>query len=208
MLYPTLWISACASLALAATYVLTDKVIGNDFNSFFQYYNETDPTNGRVNYVDAATAASQNLTFASSDTFILRADYQTVLNAYGPGRNSVRLVSNAQFTNGVTIANIRHMPQGCGTWPAFWSIAHEYSQGEIDILEGVNDRAPNHATLHTDSGCTMPNSRNETGFVSGTNCDVNVGNGGMVEDGMSWKEQAHSSRSGSGLTTRQLFPMV
>lgn len=39
-------------------------------------------------------------------------------------------------------------------------------EGEIDIVEGVNDQGPNAATLHTGSGCTMPTSgRTETGYV-------------------------------------------
>ena len=56
------------------------------------------------------------------------------------------------------------------------------TQGEVDIVEGVNDQTPNAATLHTTSGndpivrsydnhsldrisgCTMPSSRTETGF--------------------------------------------
>ncbi|KAG6826862.1 hypothetical protein H0H92_014120 [Tricholoma furcatifolium] len=40
------------------------------------------------NYVDAATAKSENLTFASENHFILRADYKKVLKASGPGRDS------------------------------------------------------------------------------------------------------------------------
>ena len=53
------------------------------------------------NYVNAATAASLNLTYASGDTFILRADSTTVLSASGPGRNSVRIQSNKAYTNSV-----------------------------------------------------------------------------------------------------------
>jgi hypothetical protein len=53
--------------------------------------------------VDAGTAAGQNLTFASGDHFILRADSHTVLNPSGPGRNSVRLVSNKQYTTSVMV---------------------------------------------------------------------------------------------------------
>jgi hypothetical protein len=101
-----------ASAALAATYQVTDTIVGGGFNSAFSYIAEADPTHGRVyvssrldipkavpddinrNYVDAGTAAAQNLTFASSDSFILRADHTTVLNPNGAGRNSVRLESN------------------------------------------------------------------------------------------------------------------
>jgi hypothetical protein len=55
------------------------------------------------NYVDKATAQAQNLTFASSDTFILRADYKTTLSPSGPGRNSVRLLSNNQYSTHVAV---------------------------------------------------------------------------------------------------------
>lgn len=55
------------------------------------------------NYVNAATAASQNLTFASSNTFILRADHMSVLSANGPGRNSVRIRSNKVYTTHVAV---------------------------------------------------------------------------------------------------------
>ncbi len=49
------------------------------------------------NYVDGAAAASQNLTYASDDTFILRADYTNVLDPAGAGRDSVRIQSNKQY---------------------------------------------------------------------------------------------------------------
>ena len=72
--------------------------------------------------------------------------------------------------------------------------------GEIDILEGVNDKGTNRASLHTTSGgsgfsaatfpqlddqydstigCTMPASRTMGGTSVGDNCDVAAtGNGG------------------------------
>jgi len=53
--------------------------------------------------VDAATASSQNLTFASGDHFVLRADFHTVLDPSGPGRNSVRIISNKQYTTSVMV---------------------------------------------------------------------------------------------------------
>jgi hypothetical protein len=61
--------------------------------------------------------------------------------------------------------DIKHMPQGCATWPAAWETGESNwpNLGEVDIIEGVNDNAPNAATLHTSSGCTMPAQRSMTG---------------------------------------------
>lgn len=39
-------------------------------------------------------------------------------------------------------------------------------QGEVDILEGVNDQGPNAVTLHTTAGCTMPQTQEQTGCVT------------------------------------------
>ncbi|KAJ7485746.1 laminarinase [Mycena latifolia] len=162
-----------AHLVSGVTYHQTDNISGAGFLSAFSVQAIADPTHGRVNYVNAATAANQNLTFASGSTFVVRADSKTVLTASGPGRNSVRLQSNKQFTTAVTIFDVRHMPQGCGTWPALWTVGADWpNQGEIDLVEGVNDQGTNQATLHTNAGCTMPASRAQTGTSVLNNCDV------------------------------------
>ncbi|KAJ8520274.1 hypothetical protein ONZ45_g2850 [Pleurotus djamor] len=165
-----------ASPALCATYGLTDNIVGSAFLNTFNFQAIADPTHGRVNYVDANTARSKNLTFASGDTFILRADHTTVLNPNGAGRDSVRIRSNKLYTTHVAVFNIRHMPQGCGTWPAVWETneASWPNGGEIDIVEGVNDQAPNAITLHTSAGCTMPASRPMTGTAGQNDCNVAV----------------------------------
>jgi hypothetical protein len=109
------------------------------------------------NYVSQSTALAQNLTFVSSDTLIMRADATTVLSPSGPGRNSVRIQSYAAYTTHVVVFDIRHMPQGCATWPAAWETGDNWpTTGEVDIVEGVNDQAPNLSSLHTNHGCTMP----------------------------------------------------
>lgn len=39
------------------------------------------------------------------------------------------------------------------TWPAVWEVGDNWPhKGEIDILEGVNDKGPNAVTLHTNAG--------------------------------------------------------
>ncbi|KIK68640.1 glycoside hydrolase family 16 protein [Collybiopsis luxurians FD-317 M1] len=167
---------SCASLVLAASYSVQDTYIGQAFLNDFTVQNIADPTHGRVNYVDAATAARDNLTYASSTNFIARADFTTVLNPSGPGRNSVRLMSNKQYQLGtVLVANLNHMPEGCGTWPAFWTVGENWpNNGEIDIIEGVNNVGNNQGTLHTSSGCTMPSSRSQTGAALQNDCNTAV----------------------------------
>jgi hypothetical protein len=90
-------------------------------------------------------------------------------------QKSVRISSPTNWKKGqLVVADVAHMPEGCGTWPAFWSIVSLLLRdtrapptdvrfqgakrswpagGEIDILEGVNNVAGNTYTLHTTQGC-------------------------------------------------------
>ncbi|KAF8839838.1 2 beta-glucan [Paxillus ammoniavirescens] len=176
---------AVASSASAATYSRTSNLVGQSFLNAFSWQAIADPTNGRVNYVSEATAQADNLVAVSGDQVTLRADSTTTLSASGPGRNSFRLQSNAQYTTHVAVFDIAHMPQGCGTWPA--EVGADWpNEGEIDIVEGVNDQSPNQSTLHTSANCTMPSSRAMTGTSTGTDCDVydtnNAGCGVLNDD--------------------------
>ncbi|KAH8798684.1 endo-1,3(4)-beta-glucanase-like protein [Flagelloscypha sp. PMI_526] len=150
----------------------TAKVVGHSFYEFFQFQPILDPTHGRVTYVDEHAAKALNLTFAHEDTFILRAEDKSV---WTTGRPSVRLMSKKQFTEHVAIFDVRHMPQGCGTWPAIWETAEDGwpEKGELDIL-GVNDVSPNAATLHTTPGCTMPADRTMLGTAKQDDCNWQV----------------------------------
>ncbi|KAI0292597.1 concanavalin A-like lectin/glucanase domain-containing protein [Multifurca ochricompacta] len=68
------------------------------------------------------------------------------------------------------------MPQGCGTWPAIWENGdHWPAGGEIDILEGVNDRGANLVTLHTTPGI-------HTGLDCNTATNGNAGCGAHLTD--------------------------
>lgn len=93
-----------------------------------------------------------------------------------PGnRASVRIQTQFTFTGGLVIMDSVHMPTGCGTWPAFWTVGPDWpANGEIDIVEGVNDYTNNQATLHTNPGCALPNNVTMLGIsgslVGGTNC--------------------------------------
>jgi hypothetical protein len=56
----------------------------------------------------------------------------------GPGRPSVRLISNNIYTHGLFILDLSHMPFGCGTWPAYWTLGPNWpNNGEIGESIGI-----------------------------------------------------------------------
>ncbi|KAL8848288.1 MAG: hypothetical protein Q9221_006687 [Calogaya cf. arnoldii] len=123
-----------------------------------------DPTHGYVNYIDQATADSQNLYNISNGQVTWGVDHVNI--ASGRGRNSIRLTSKAQYTHGLVVLDLAHMPgAACGVWPAFWMTGPNWpNSGEIDIIEGVNNQAQNQITMHTGPGCTLAGSSCEGGL--------------------------------------------
>ena len=91
------------SLYAKSTYFLADSWVGPGFLNGFSHQAIIDPTHGRVNYVDQPTALAQNLTYASQESFIIRADSTHTLSPTGPGRNSVRLLSHKRYTTHVAV---------------------------------------------------------------------------------------------------------
>ncbi|KAI0329692.1 hypothetical protein GY45DRAFT_1346372 [Cubamyces sp. BRFM 1775] len=170
-------LASLLTLSARAHFVLTDAYIGHDFLQSWQWQTMDDPTHGRVNYLSQADAMNQNLTYASVDKFIMRADSQNVVSPTARGRNSVRITSLKAYDEAVVVLDLQHMPEGCGTWPAFWSLSQQgpWPQGgEIDIIEGVNQNNQNLASLHTTPNCTVPPPRAMTGTATSTKCDASV----------------------------------
>ncbi|KAH7919357.1 hypothetical protein BV22DRAFT_1040974 [Leucogyrophana mollusca] len=160
-----------------ATYVLKDKFVGRDFLNGFNWETFDDPTHGRVNYVDKNTALQRGLTSASDTKFFMRADNKTMVAPGARGRDSVRITSYQAYGDGIYILDLSHMPEGCSTWPAWWSTSQQgpWPQGgEIDIIEGVNIGATNLASLHTTPGCSMPPYRLQAGTAVSASCDTSV----------------------------------
>ena len=90
------------------------------------------------------------------------------------GRQSVRIVSKALYTHGLFVLDLSHMPVGCGTWPAFWTVGENWpNNGEIDIVEGVNNQNYNSMALHTSAGCSTNWNSCQTGTTQTGNCYVN-----------------------------------
>ena len=91
-----------------------------------------DPTNGFVQYADRATAFATNLTRVTSELVYLGVDHSNVYSPTSPGRPSVRVQSKMTFTEGLFVLDLAHMPVGCGTWPAYWTVGPEWPRyGEI-----------------------------------------------------------------------------
>jgi hypothetical protein len=106
-------VGLAAELASAA-YVLQDDYTPDVFFDKFDFFTESDPTNGHVQYVDRGTAESGQLISSGSS---IHMGVDTANNA-PDGRQSVRLSSTQTYHHGLFILDLGHMPTGCGTWPA------------------------------------------------------------------------------------------
>ena len=126
-------LAGLATTVLGGQWHLADSHVGKGFLDAFIHQAIKDPTAGRVyahlhpypyvdpadfsicrNYVSKATALSKNLTFANSNTLIIRADHTRTLGANGPWRDSVRLMSKKQYTKHVTVSV--PLPLRCIFW--------------------------------------------------------------------------------------------
>ncbi|KAJ3784434.1 glycoside hydrolase family 16 protein [Lentinula aff. detonsa] len=163
--------------ALSQSYTQNAHFKGRDFLGAFNWETFDDPTHGRVNFVDQGTALNTNLSYADNDVFIMRADYHQIVPSYARGRDSIRITSHDAWGDSLLILDLAHMPEGCATWPAYWTMSKNgpWPQGgEMDIIEGVNLNSNNLASLHTTTNCTMPQTRDQSGQVISTNCDAAV----------------------------------
>ncbi|KAF6231736.1 hypothetical protein HO173_010038 [Letharia columbiana] len=155
----------------AAGYVLETSYTSANWFDQFSFFTSGDPTAGYVNYVDQSTATNNGYINTSNGLVYMGVDSTNV--ATGSGRDSVRITSNAAYNYGLFALDVSHMPGGiCGTWPAFWMVGPNWpNDGEIDIIEGVNDNANNAMTLHTSDGCSITDGT-FTGTLTTSNCYV------------------------------------
>ncbi|KAF2118155.1 concanavalin A-like lectin/glucanase domain-containing protein [Lophiotrema nucula] len=172
-MYISTLLSASALVHLSiAGYALQDDYM-QDFFGNFDFFTSADPTNGFVKFVDQSTAQSTGLINSTGSAVTWGVDST---NETPNGRPSVRISSKKTYDTGLVILDVAHMPVGCGTWPAFWMVGPEWpTNGEIDILEGVNEQETNSMTLHTGPNCAIStNNGIFSGEVATSNCDVNA----------------------------------
>lgn len=104
----------------AAPYRLVDEYSPATFFDNFNFYTGGDPTNGHVQYVDRKTALRNGYATTTNSAARMSVDTINKFPLGGRGRPAVRLISNNSYTHGMFIADVKHMPTGCGTWPAYW----------------------------------------------------------------------------------------
>ncbi|KAI9931601.1 hypothetical protein ASPWEDRAFT_105915 [Aspergillus wentii DTO 134E9] len=194
--------AALAQLGLAGYTVKDDYSSASHFFDKFDFFTEADPTNGYVKYVDRKTA--NNLGIVSGNAKGTKIGVDSKNKASGSGRQSVRLTSKASYNHGLVILDLNHMPGGaCGSWPAFWMLGSGTwpNNGEIDIIEGVNDQTKNQMALHTTSGCSIDKSGFK-GKLGTSNCDVKASgqsdNEGCTITAGSTKSYGSGFNSGNG----------
>lgn len=173
MHFTTLISTAAFTSTALAGYVLKDDYMANDFYSEFNFFTGADPTHGFVKYVDQAKGKSLGLFNSGKASWGVDTKGKDAA-----GRASIRLESKKAYNKGLIVIDVAHMPFGCGTWPAFWTVGPSWpNSGEIDIIEGVHEQEANAIALHTSPGCKVGNNLSAfTGSVKTPNCDVKAAN--------------------------------
>jgi len=197
---------ACAVTGFLASpvvgqYLHSEKYVDRDFFTKWDFFNIDDPSHGHVSYVDYPTAVSFNLVGANDDEVFMSADTNSMVQPGGEGRKSLRLQSVKTYNSGLFIIHVKHVPTGCGVWPAFWLYgegpgAQWPAWGEYDIIEGVNKANIVRTALHTSAGCdqsgVVPGQDFSSVFTQGMskaadNCDIKADgqykNQGCSQDG-------------------------
>jgi len=139
-------------------YSLRVKHSGSNFFDGWDFYTGSDPTHGNVQYLSGTDAMSAGLAYVQADgTTVLAVDNKSQV-APGGQRKSVRIGTKDSYNDGLFIADFYKMPHGNTVWPAYWSVGNSWpDDGEMDIVEYVNEATTNQYTLHTGSGsdCTL-----------------------------------------------------
>lgn len=148
--------SILTRLATSTLYTIQDTYDASNFFDSFRWWTSSDPTNGFVDYQSRENATTMGLAKVVSSAgsnsnsggstdekkkkrkqvYIGVDAEQTypVNDSSVRGRPSVRLETRQLYNHMLLVADIEHMPVGCGTWPALWTYGNVTwpDQGEID----------------------------------------------------------------------------
>jgi hypothetical protein len=122
--------------------------------SNWNFFTQDDPTHGNVKYESRENA--KDLAYVQEDgVAVLKVDNQSPVPAGGK-RRSVRITSEETYNGGLFIADFSKLAHGPSVWPAFWTVGSQWPKnGEIDIIEYVNEAETNQYTLHTGGECRL-----------------------------------------------------
>lgn len=134
------------SLVPVGQYRLVEAQEGSSFFSFYDFFGGHDSIGSAGYNMYVSQSRAEELGIASiiteedaingvNEEFIYMSSAPT---QNGP-RDSVRLEGKKRFDRGLFILDVRHMPDGCGVWPAWWLTdeANWPMNGEVDVLEGT-----------------------------------------------------------------------
>jgi len=131
--------------------------------SFFDYYTFNDGPDsigsaGYNTYVGRKKAEKLGLINVDEEYVTISSKQGKEYDEYGNRfRDSIRLEGKRRFDHGLILLDVSKMPTGCGVWPAFWSTDEKDwpKNGEIDIVEPINNQVVAKTALHTSEDCDM-----------------------------------------------------
>ncbi|KAL3907976.1 MAG: hypothetical protein SGILL_008658 [Bacillariaceae sp.] len=147
-----------------ATYVLKEAHHGQAFFACCEFSGGPDSLGsaGYNTYVSQERAEELDIMSIEEEDgveyVVMKSAAGTTRDDYGNRfRESIRLEGKKRFDKGLIILDVKHMPYGCGVWPAFWTTdEHDWpNHGEIDIVEGINTQDVVKTALHTSDQCSM-----------------------------------------------------
>ena len=151
----------------AETYTLVDSYVDESFFDRFQITPQPKVFNDFLDK-NMETAFEKGMISADAQSVYIGADYETVLDSDAEGRAALQLQSFSRYAHGLFIFDASHMPQGCGTWPAFWLLGRDWpNEGEIDIIEGINVQTSDTSTLHTNPECDFDAHQTDADAMTG-----------------------------------------
>ncbi|KAJ6631186.1 glycoside hydrolase family 16 protein [Mycena sp. CBHHK59/15] len=162
----------------ASGYQLVDDFSGLTFFDDWDFYGSFDNlTLGDVWWLDEPDAFTQQLALVNTaGNVILKVDNFSNV-PFNQKRNSVRITTKSSYALGsLWIIDALHLPYGCSVWPSIWTVGPTWpDDGEIDIIEGINNMPNNQYALHTTPGCLHTTPPDQTGTSSMSDCSLPAG---------------------------------
>ncbi|CAK9000092.1 unnamed protein product [Durusdinium trenchii] len=172
-----------------------DEDNGESFIDCWNFFTAPDPTEGDVVYVSKDEALELGLYQVNDGVVLLN----STVGQWTPVK-SIRLESKERFSEGhLFLIDIKHMPAGLGTWPAWWSYGPDWpNNGEIDTIETVNVENIVQTTLHTSYGCNM-----DIPGIINPDCNAESGHEGCQVEGPNNSGGAAFNDQGGGVYATQ-----